>query len=449
MPKRPVILLHGYSAEAKTMHPWRQLLIDHGYDASEIRLGQYISLSNEITIKDVAEAFDRALRAQGGLSDDEDFDVIVHSTGGLVIREWLTTYEARRARVKHIIGLAPAMFGSPLAHQGRSFLGAVFKGHKDVLSPDFMEAGTQVLSGLELGSSYTWKLAERDLLGNEPTYGTGADTPWPFVFIGSRSYGGLRSLFTNPDGSDGTVRWSAAGLNTRKFLVDLRCTPGDDEPDRLRSAPWSNVDAPLVFVDRCNHGTIVSDPPDTLVKMVLEALEVDDFDAYRGWAGRHADSAGDMKQWQQFVVRLADERGDPVKDYYLDVGTLDGGEFKVLDHFAMDVHPYTDDPSYRCFHVNLSELQPGSHTTLALRLIADSGTELIAYRGTTKALAPDAASGGVDKWTAQIDLTPVLRDADVRFFHPYTTTLVDIAVNREPMPASGVSHLLSFAGLDA
>ncbi len=448
MSRRPIILLHGYSAEAKSMHPWRQVLLDHGFDAAEIRLGQYISLSNEITIKDVAEGFDRALRATGGLGDDQDFDVIVHSTGGLVIREWLTSYEARRARVKHIIGLAPAMFGSPIAHQGRSLLGAVFKGQKDVLSPDFVEAGNQVLSGLELGSSYTWKLAERDLLGSEPTYGTGPDTPWPFVFIGSDNYGGLRNLFTNPDGSDGTVRWSAAGLNTRKFVVDLRRTPGDNDPPRLRSAPWSNINAPLVFIDGANHGTIVSDPPDKLLTMVLEALEVEDFDAYQTWAGRHADTPRGMTPWQQFVVRLTDERDDPVRDYYLDIGTLDDGQFDILDHFAMDVHPYTDDPSYRCFHVNLGELKPEDHKTLALRLIADSGSELIAYRGTKNTL-PGADSATDAKWTAQLNLTPGLQDHDERFFYPYTTTLLHIMVNREPTPAAGASQLLSFVDANA
>src|SRR3954454_19714576 len=105
MAERPIVLLHGYSATASSLQPWRERLLARGYEASEIKLGNYISLSNEITIKDLAEGFDRALRAQGGLADDEPFDAIVHSTGGLVIREWLQTYDARRARVKHIIGL--------------------------------------------------------------------------------------------------------------------------------------------------------------------------------------------------------------------------------------------------------------------------------------------------------------------------------------------------------
>src|SRR5918995_5276172 len=228
MARRPIVLLHGYSASVESLRPWRESLIRQGYAATEVHLGGYISLSNEITIKDLAEGFDRALRVQAGLDSGQEFDAIVHSTGGLVIREWLATYAARRERVKHIIGLAPAMFGSPLAHKGRSWLGAIFKGERE-RPPDFLEAGSQVLSGLELASSYTWDLAHRDLLGEKPTYGAHADTPYPFIFIGAEGYGGLRGLFSNPDGSDGTVRWAAAGLSTRKLIVDMRAAPGIDE----------------------------------------------------------------------------------------------------------------------------------------------------------------------------------------------------------------------------
>jgi triacylglycerol esterase/lipase EstA (alpha/beta hydrolase family) len=154
MPKRPIVLLHGYSAEPVGLHPWRDVLRKHGYDADEIHLGDYVSLSNEITIKDLAEGFDRALRLNLGFGPEQEFDALVHSTGGLVLREWLATYDSRRRRVKRVIALAPAMFGSPLAHRGRSWLGAVLKGNRE-LGPDFMEAGDRILAGLELGSAYT------------------------------------------------------------------------------------------------------------------------------------------------------------------------------------------------------------------------------------------------------------------------------------------------------
>ena len=61
--------------------------ISSGYLSTEIHLGNYISLSNDISIKDIAEGFDRALR-DSPMSEGEPFDAIVHSTSMLVIREW-------------------------------------------------------------------------------------------------------------------------------------------------------------------------------------------------------------------------------------------------------------------------------------------------------------------------------------------------------------------------
>ena len=139
MQRNPIVLIHGYSDEGASFKAWQQILEQRGYDVAMVHACTYRSLTNEVTIKDIAEGFDRALQTQAGLSEDEPFDAIVHSTGMLVIRAWLTAYDGRRERLKHLIGLAPATFGSPLAHKGRSWLGAVFKGNRH-LGPDFLEA---------------------------------------------------------------------------------------------------------------------------------------------------------------------------------------------------------------------------------------------------------------------------------------------------------------------
>src|SRR5688572_18516280 len=159
MPKRPIVLVHGYSDAGPTFRRWSDVLTERGFDAQTIHLASYVSLSNEITVKDIAEGFDRALR-ESPLRDGQPFDAIVHSTGMLVVREWLAgtigtmdrpeLAQERQARLKHLIGLAPATFGSPLAHKGRSWLGAMFKGGREI-GPDFMEAGDHVLGALELG----------------------------------------------------------------------------------------------------------------------------------------------------------------------------------------------------------------------------------------------------------------------------------------------------------
>src|SRR4051794_39363004 len=197
MEREPVVLIHGYSDKGESFRPWTEALMRRGYAVEEVPVCTYRSLTNEVRIKDVAEAFDRALRTLPNLGNGEPFNAIVHSTGMLVLRNWMTTYAARRERLKRLIALAPATFGSPLAHKGRGFLGAIFKGNRQ-LGPGFLEAGDLILDSLELGSRYAWDLTQIDLLGEQPFYGRGGDTPYIFVFCGTQSYGGIRQLAGEP-----------------------------------------------------------------------------------------------------------------------------------------------------------------------------------------------------------------------------------------------------------
>ncbi len=131
---RPLLLIHGYSATGLDFEPLCNALRDKGIQAVDLNIGNYVSLNNEITIKDIAEGLDRAFRMQRGLNDAQEFDAIVHSTGMLVVRSWLTNYGAavgsndRLKKLKHLVGVAPATWGSPQAHKGRTWLGALVKG---------------------------------------------------------------------------------------------------------------------------------------------------------------------------------------------------------------------------------------------------------------------------------------------------------------------------------
>src|SRR5690606_39978494 len=80
MPDRPIVLVHGYSDEGASFNTWQDALRRRGYDATTIHLGNYVSLSNEITIKDIAEGFERAVQ-NSALQDGRRFDAIDHSTG--------------------------------------------------------------------------------------------------------------------------------------------------------------------------------------------------------------------------------------------------------------------------------------------------------------------------------------------------------------------------------
>lgn len=454
----PLILLHGYSDRGTSYKRWRKVLEARGYDVTGIHTCDYETLTNEITIKDIAEGFDRALRENAHLKNGEEFDAIVHSTGMLVIRAWLASYASRRSRLKHLIALAPATFGSPLAHKGRSWLGSIFKGRKE-FGPDFLEAGDLVLDGLELGSSFTWELAHQDLVGEVPVYGPNADTPYVFVFCGADGYPGLRKIVSE-EGTDGTVRWAGCALNTRKMSVDLTVMPGDPEgKQRLRVLPtWANseggsLDTPLLLVKGTNHGTIMTEPNATLIEMVTSALAVDSQESWKSWHDRQ-----DVKEalalrdgatrWQQFVIRMVDERGDPIKDYNLQLFTKPGsGKPSEIQEFDLDVHTYGADPSFRCFHIDLDALKPEQLSNLFLRLIASSGSTLVGYHGfgSEKIDAQGNKFNRKGKWDAEIDLTPLLKGDEFRLFFPFTTTLIEMKLNREPLPLKGEVDIFKIA----
>src|SRR4051812_33518096 len=77
--RNPIVLIHGYFDEAVAFKEWQGILEARGYDVAMLHACTYRSLTNEVSIKDIAEGFDRALRIQAGLSEDEPFDAIVHS----------------------------------------------------------------------------------------------------------------------------------------------------------------------------------------------------------------------------------------------------------------------------------------------------------------------------------------------------------------------------------
>lgn len=99
---------------------------------------------------------------------------------------------------------------------------------------------------------------------------------------------------------------------------------------------------------------------------------------------------------------------------------------------------YGGDASLRCFHVNLTDLHKREMNTLKMRLIASSGSALVGYHGTGSEKirltggVPNAESGG--KWDAQLDLSQYLDDPQFNFFYPFSTTLIELKLNREPLP---------------
>jgi pimeloyl-ACP methyl ester carboxylesterase len=480
---RPLVLIHGYSATCEDFKAFIPLLRQLGQEPLEINVCNYISLSNEITVRDIAEGFDRAIRYHPKLKDGQEFDAIVHSTGMLVIRTWLTEYgtkvsQERLKRLKHLIGIAPATWGSPQAHKGRTWLGALVKG-KAQLGPDFMEAGDLVLDALELGSRYTWDLAHADLLGEggkKSCYRSDDETPWVAIFIGNQPYDGVSSVANDP-GTDGTVRWAGCGLNARKITIDLTRTA----TDRVCISPWGDrLNVPPISVPGRNHGTIIQNPEPGMMKLIQRFLQVGNGgkESFDGWlkdaqtysgrgvkrmlTGSGGDAGGvkgkvgsvlsrmfhpegeDIEGWQQFVVRARDERGDPITDYMLEIEFQERGKWKKFEQMYTMCHPYSTDPSFRNFHIRLGVGLTNSSAPLRARISAHTGSELLAYQGYDSD-GNGVAMRGLDNQddALVIRIDNQLGEQGGTFFFPFTTTLVEIILNREPVPLDGECKIVT------
>jgi len=470
---RPLLLLHGYSASGLDFKELYWQLQDRNIDAKLVNVGNYVSLNNEITISDIAEGLDRAIRLSVGLKDTDEFDVIVHSTGMLVARAWLAHQKVvvgdnkRLKRLKHLIGLAPATWGSPQAHRGRTWLGALVKGNK-IPGPDFLNAGDEVLAGLELGSKFTWDLAHADLLGEKPYFGTDSNTPYVAVFIGNTPYSGLSSLVNDP-GTDGTVRWAGCGLNARKITLDLTETPthsnGESRESRVTMSKWasgSRLNVPVLAIDSRDHGSLVANPDAGMVDRIVNFLGVADSDRYDEWLTEaeawceparkkmleskgHKFEFWDTKEldgWQQFVVHARDGHGDPVTDYMVEVFEKDekGGEWKRAEELSVDVHAYTGNASFRCLHVQLPKGITTKPKPMQIHIRASTGTDVVTYQGFGS--DEQRAEMRADSDSVVIDLTDALGDASL--FHPFTTTLVEIILNRVPYPFDDFSKIFQW-----
>ncbi len=436
MASYPVLLVHGYSDEGKSFEPWRDRLRAAGYDARAIRVASWRSLSNEVSLADIAEGFDRALALEAGLRNGEPFSAVVHSTGTLVLRAWLAADPRRHARLRHLVGLAPANFGSPLAHKGRSFLGMLAKGNRQ-FGEDFLEVGDRLLDALELGSRTTWDLAHRDFLASGGGwYGNGAAAPWAYVICGTGEYSWPQRLVADPPGSDGVVRWTGSALDVRKVTVDLSRRAGA----RVAIEGSRVHDVPMAFVPERHHGALLARPTGDLERMVLDALAVGDATADAAWRERWCAKHRPGEAWQQFVVRVVDERGDGVPDFnvQLEADYGDGAKEKLLD-FASDVHPYKRDPSYRAFHVRLKDVKRSRILGLRMKLLARTNTSHVGYRGT----GSDKPLGSKG-WDGTLDLSALGPQGDVKLFWPFTTTLLEIVLDREPMPFEGRNEVFWF-----
>jgi hypothetical protein len=181
------------------------------------------------------------------------------------------------------------------------------------------------------------------------------------------------------------------------------------------------------------------------VDLILKALDVDSAEKFQEFHKVFVPATQEVKDgrakimqdpWQQFVVHARDSHGYPITDYALSIVAKDAAENESeLTAFEEDVHPFTADPSYRCFHVRLNELMESTAgKKLSVRIVASTGTDMVGYQG----YGSNAVSTGVEPTIGPVDLDISKYQGDEAgqpsLFYPFTTTLVEVILNREPIP---------------
>jgi pimeloyl-ACP methyl ester carboxylesterase len=449
--KNPVVIVHGWSDTSDSFQPLAQFLSAQGFQTVSLLLADYVSMDDDVSIDDAAKAMEAALRGQiasGQLS--LPFDLVVHSTGGLVARAWLSGYysglEPQQLPVQRLVMLAPANFGSPLATVGQTILGRVVRGWDHGL-----HTGKQMLQGLELGSPFQWDLALRDLFQLGPDTGSsvyGPEAVWPFVLVGSMPYqSGLRQM-VNEHGSDGTVRVAAANLNAYGATLDfsipggaalMGMAPGNSAAAQARGqfTPWAHRHGetmvfPLAVMNRRDHGSII-DPAghgdgesegerQLLQQFLLAALACDSYAGYQAleqaWTA-HSDAVqdpatadDDHQMHLQINVFVVDEFQKPVTDYMVEFlapnyrqNTDLSGVFH--DKVISDVHKNDQNAAVRTIFINRQRLfelfyariPAGQPQELRLSISAAAPGRNVSYFDTAQGAEGEFVVHGVDEAT--------------------------------------------------
>ncbi|MFC5050540.1 esterase/lipase family protein [Rubritalea spongiae] len=357
-----IVIIHGWSDDAQSFQPLAKYIRKHCTPSVKtIKLIDWLSMDDDISYTDLAEAFDQEWRHKELKRTPHSVDFVVHSTGALVLREWLTKYfkTPSKSPAHRILMLAPANYGSYLADEGKTFMGRVFKG-------GFGDTGKKLLDGLELASPYTQELSARDIFKGwfDPTKKHLVTT-----LIGNKGYGGLTNI-TYQDGSDGTVSIPCA--NPIPFEINATYTT-DTDSYHLSTTPFSADTAFAVF-DRYNHSSIAGKKRinPKLGEAIKRALSVtaETWPQHKQWIAQH--SVIEREQYANLVFCVKDHLGQPVDRYFVLLSSwLKQGKLDKLEGI-IDVHRLKTDPSRRSFIIDVGKLKKElKGSDLSLQVIAD------------------------------------------------------------------------------
>lgn len=437
---KPLLIIHGWSDEADSFVTLATAIETISKrTVLSITLGNYVSLDDDVRMKDLVNGLQRAWTQQRLPTSSKSIDVIIHSTGGLIIRDWMATYFTAnnlKPPINNLLMLAPANFGSPLAHKGRAIYGRVIKGFN---AKKRFQTGTYILRALEMASPYSWRLAQRDRFQDNAMSVTGVRTT---VIVGNTGYSGISSL-ANELGSDGTVYAATANLNCASIEISF---PAGDQRPRFNAIRDSRGDTAFLLLDDFNHSSIAYKDPkhsdnDALLRYIMRALDVTNTENFKQWiqdcdnhtvsvlAAHDSDKDSHKHGFQNTVFRVRDDQGFDVEDYVIEFynDTAKGDADRLAELFnkeaVVKVHAHKDNASYRSFMIDCSALYriieaQDQMLNISISAMPDLNEEcnLVGYR----------SFGNHD--IGQLTLNA----QDVRnFFIPNRTLFIDITLTRQ------------------
>ncbi len=245
-----VVFLHGFSVRDTEsyggMPRWLAAAgAPLGITTAELRLGEYVSFDDRVTIDDLSRGLERALRDFLGpraSGRGEGLALVTHSTGGVVARHWLASRYGKNldeCPLTHLVNFAPPHHGSALAQLGKSRLARVLARFEGV------EPGAGLLDWLELGSAESRAL-DRDWLPLDPAAHGIFASVMTGQLIDRKLYDALNA-YTGEPGSDGVVRCAAANLNYARLALS------SDGKNSAVDAAARAAPVPFAVLPGCSH----------------------------------------------------------------------------------------------------------------------------------------------------------------------------------------------------
>jgi hypothetical protein len=495
----PILLVHGYSTDADSELDRRSvaqmygrlpgwLKEEYGQDTVfELDVSRYISLEDGIGIDDISRAFDNALRQDFPQLRRGTFHVVIHSTGALVVRNWIRKFATAHQPIRNLVYLAGANFGSGWAHLGK---GQIARWGRQIWS--HTEAGIKVLSSLELGSDET---IDMHLHFVQPGQGMLEDYGVrEYVIIGTQPKTGLLSApvrYAKEDGSDGVIRVSASNLN---FLwVKYTANPlglkqsardiiGDTATERLpESADYYHVEpqnasipdlgnrpvVPLAIPWDTAHtgndkGVVDGHDNRTRIEPVLKAaLETRNKTQWtsrvplfaattreafrlagepnRGFKGLFREKGwqrtGQYEPHSQIIVRVRDQDGRPVDDYDVNFGRGPNSK-SIVDIGDLIEHKHRNQraPNILTFYLRTGKWDDVAKTFYRRD---DNGNELDTFYNRVSEIDEVVLEVvGEERQTRDIQYLPfrkLIHTPDLlKWIQPHCTTIMDIEMHRVP-----------------